>query len=531
MRHKTNDTKKASKAKKRRKKLSLKYQIFLYMALLCAIMISFLFVFQVFMLDDFYFHVTLSSLKDAASTYKGVTEGELEDHNNATSSECGAFIVVCSQKGAILARSGEYPSSLIAHVGADTLENFYKKTVSGGGEHYEIIDLSEIAVNRPEKPLQNEDAQIPDDITLPSDEDFSPPAPDTENENDNPNPFVSSKRLVYSSIQYSESGAEQLVIFDCALTPLDTVSKTIHIQLCILSILCILLCAAIALLFSLRVSRPISKINESANRLARGDYSVLFEGGGCREIDELCETLQYSSEELSKLEVMQNELISNISHDLRTPLTMIGGYAEVMRDIPGENTPENVQVIIDETNRLSSLVNNLLEISKIRQNSNTLELSVFCLSDVLDACVKRFSKLNESQGYTITVDAKEKAFVCADKEKITQVIYNLIGNAINYTGEDKCVFITQTCSEDTVRIDIYDTGDGIEPEKLPHIWQRYYRADSYHKRSELGMGLGLSIVKDILDAHNAAFGVSSKLGRGSDFWFKLHTVKKTDIMK
>ena len=490
------------------------------MALLCAIMISLLFVFQVFMLDDFYYHVTLSSLKEAADSYNGLSEDALQDHTDATSSERGAFILVCSPKGEVIVSSGEFPNSLIGHLGADTLENFYSKALSSDGGHSEIIDLSEIAVDRPDMKFPIE-PQLPSGGDIPDIEDIKPPKNDTKKT------FVSSKRLVYASVQYSDSGAQRLVIFDCALTPLDTVSETINIQLCIISILCVLLCAAFALLFSLRVSRPISKINESAKMLARGDYSASFDGGGCREIDELSETLQYSSEELSKLEQMQNELISNISHDLRTPLTMIGGYAEVMRDIPGENTPENVQVIIDETSRLTSLVNNLVEISRMRQNARDIKCTEFCITDLLGECATRFSRLNESKGYTISVDARERVYVNADKEKITQVLYNLIGNAINYTGKDKCVYITQTCSEDTVRIDIYDTGDGIEPEKLPHIWHRYYRADSYHKRSELGMGLGLSIVKDILDAHSAAFGVSSKLGFGSDFWFKLHTTKKT----
>ena len=138
--------------------------------------------------------------------------------------------------------------------------------------------------------------------------------------------------------------------------------------------------------------------------------------------------------------------------------------------------------------------------------------------------IARFKKLNESKGYRIELQADKDARVYADREKISQVLYNLIGNAINYTGEDKCVYIIQTQADNIVKVEICDTGEGIEPDKLPQIWERYYRADKYHRRSELGMGIGLSIVKDILEAHNAAFGVSSKLGHGSVFWFKLHTI-------
>ena len=135
----------------------------------------------------------------------------------------------------------------------------------------------------------------------------------------------------------------------------------------------------------------------------------------------------------------------------------------------------------------------------------------------------KFEKLLNNKGYIITLDANEDVYVYADKEKISQVLYNLIGNAINYTGEDKRVHLRQTTAESIVMVEVCDTGDGIEPEKLPQIWERYYRADKFHRRSEIGMGIGLSIVRDILDAHNAAFGVSSKLGAGSVFWFKLHT--------
>lgn len=127
---------------------------------------------------------------------------------------------------------------------------------------------------------------------------------------------------------------------------------------------------ALALIFaaimSKKVSKPIIKINESAKELAKGNVAVHFDGEGYREITELNDTLNYAAEELSKVENLRRELIANVSHDLRTPLTMITGYAEVMRDIPGENTPENVQIIIDEANRLTSLVNDMLDISSFR---------------------------------------------------------------------------------------------------------------------------------------------------------------------
>lgn len=488
------------------------------------------------LLDDFYYHVTMNSLSDAALGYTTIADDKLQEYTDTVSSDENVYALFCSKEGDKLAESGSLSGSMIRYFSPDKIQNIYEKAEKHGGTYIFDFDFSDIAIDvgsqngSSDKPTfpdtyPNGIPKLPDGIAIPDQsipEDLDKDRFEVQRQNTKDDGI---DRIIYTRIIVSPSGECRLVMFDCSLTPLDTVTETIMIQLIIVSVMIIALSVLIAFLFSHKVTKPIAKISENAKTLAQGRYDVVFEGGGCKEIDELSATLSYASSELSKLEGLQNELISNISHDLRTPLTMINGYAEVMRDIPGENTPENVQVIIDETKRLSSLVNNLLDVSRAQQNAKVLNKEVFSLTELLMQTVARFEKLNECKGYNFTLDAKENVFVCADREKISQVIYNLIGNAVNYTGEDKRVIITQTTANAVVRIDVYDTGDGIEAEKLPQIWQRYYRADSYHKRSELGMGIGLSIVKDILDAHKAAFGVNSKLGQGSDFWFKLHVVK------
>ncbi len=512
------------------KRPTLKYKAFAYLCALCLFTVALLWVFQIFLLDEFYYHVTVSNIKDTAISYRGIGDQELQQHTDFASADPDISILVCNSKGEVLARSSEHPNSLIRHFGTEMLRGIYSKAKSNGGEYIQEFDFSDIAIKKPDSDKNKNPAadealpQIPQQTTP----DTLPTKPTTQEQfpsDTQSSDSVAAQRLVYSKIVSADNGADRLILFDCSLTPVGNISETIKIQLSIITLLCIVFSLCTALLFSYRVSAPISKINEKAKLLGKGQYDITFEGGGCREIDELSSTLEYAAKELSKLEKMQNELISNISHDLRTPLTMIGGYAEVMRDIPGENTPENVQVIIDETKRLSSLVNNLLEISKLQKDAKDLKYENFDLTELVRETVSRFEKLNENKGYAITLDAQEDAHVYADKEKISQVLYNLIGNAINYTGTDKQVYVRQTTADSIVMIEICDTGDGIEPEKLPKIWQRYYRADKFHKRSEVGMGIGLSIVKDILDAHNAAFGVTSKLGHGSVFWFKLHTTK------
>ena len=246
-----------------------------------------------------------------------------------------------------------------------------------------------------------------------------------------------------------------------------------------------------------------------------------FSGEGFKETRELAETLNYAASELSKNDRLSKELIANISHDLRTPLTMITGYSEVMRDIPGENTPENVQVIIDEANRLSELVSALLDLSKLQAGAGRLDISRFDLTETIMDAMYRYSKLTERYGYRIEFYSDRNVMIDADRAMLLQVLYNLINNAINYIGEDKLVIVEQTVKQDAVRISVTDHGEGIAPEQLPYIWDRYYKVDKVHRRATVGTGIGLSIVKGVLESHGAAYGVDSTPGVGSTFWFEI----------
>ncbi len=236
-------------------------------------------------------------------------------------------------------------------------------------------------------------------------------------------------------------------------------------------------------------------------------------------------TLAKAADELSQVEHLQHELIANISHDLRTPLTMIGGYAEAMRDIPGEATPENLQIVIDETNRLTSLVSELLDFSRLQTGNAEMSPAPFCLTEAISAIVQRVGGMTGKDGYLIRFELEESVWIHADEKRISQVVYNLLGNALTYTGADKTVTLTQTMQEGTVRLSVHDTGKGIPPEELPLIWRRYYRAQESHKRAVIGSGLGLSIVESILVKHGMRYGVDSVQGEGTTFWFEAEAVE------
>ena len=324
--------------------------------------------------------------------------------------------------------------------------------------------------------------------------------------------------LLYVLTFTAQEGQDRMLILNTSLTPVESTVETLKIQLSYLTVVMILLALLLALFIARRISEPIRQINESAKTLATGEYAIEFQDRGFREIAELGATLQYAAGELSKVEQLRRDLIANVSHDLRTPLTMIAGYSEVMRDIPGENTPENVQIIIDETNRLTTLVNDMLDLSKLQAGAIPLESSVFNLTESIREIMARYDKMAD---FHFTFEAKEEVFVNADELKISQVVYNLVNNAINYTGADKTVRVRQRATDKTVRVEVIDSGEGIEPDKLRDIWERYYKVDKSHKRAQVGSGLGLSIVKSILELHGGLYGVQSQVGKGSIFWFEL----------
>ena len=331
-------------------------------------------------------------------------------------------------------------------------------------------------------------------------------------------------RMMYVQLIDTEDdgNADYMILLDTHHQPLNSTVRTLTTQYVWIAVIILLLAAVSVLLLYRKISAPLIRMTESAKLLARGNYDVEFAGQEYLETHELADTLNYAAGELSKLDRLQKELLANISHDLRTPLTMIKGYGEVMRDLPGENTPENIQVIIDETARLSDLVNDLLDLSRLQANMRQPKMECFNLTLALKEVLQRYDALVKHRGYRVELFADGRdVWVLADRQMILQVLYNLINNAVNYTGEDCLVTVKQTVADGRVRISVTDTGEGIAPEEMPLIWDRYYKVDRVHRRAMIGTGLGLSIVKTILELHHAQYGVESKLSEGSTFWFEM----------
>ncbi len=294
------------------------------------------------------------------------------------------------------------------------------------------------------------------------------------------------------------------------LEPVDSTVKILKDQLLVISIFVCLLSILLAVFLSRRISKPIEKMNANAKKIASGEYEVDFEENSTvNEINELNKTLNITSKELQKTENLRRELMSNVSHDLKTPLTMIKAYAEMIRDLTYKDKKkmkENLNVIIEESDRLNLLVNDILELSRYQSNTIKLEYDDFDINELILEILNRFKIYEEQDGFKITYKKSKKCIVHADRKRIEQVLYNLLNNAINYSNEDKKIEI-KLIEEENVKIEISNSCDKLSDEELNLIWDKYYKVDKTYSRVQLGTGIGLSIVKNILELHNSNYGV------------------------
>ena len=172
-----------------------------------------------------------------------------------------------------------------------------------------------------------------------------------------------------------------------------------------------------------------------------------------------------------------------------------------------------------EVDRLNVLVNDILDLSKMQAQADDIHLEKFDLVKEIKSIIKRYEIIKETENYRFVLELPTKAMVMADQKKINQVIYNLVNNAINYTGKDKTVTIRLSKEKDAYLVEIIDTGKGIKEEEIPFIWDKYYKNEKNHQRNVVGTGLGLSIVKTILENHHFAYGVKSSKDKGTTFYF------------
>ncbi len=485
------------------KGLSIRWKLAAYLALFTALVLIITWVFQIYLLDVFYEHIKKQELRETAQELvlqlESAEQEELELLSYRYAVDGTMSVMICQW------REGE----LVPVINVDA-------TGRNG-----VMLSQEMLTGLCRLAAEHEGSYLGRFFGAEEVGGFQPPTFPMDWWREDQADSSKHIRLMYVTLVDGDEGDSYMVLTSAGLQPLASTVQILQTQFIWIAAL-LLVCAAVLVLALYRhISAPLVDMNRAAKRLALGKYDVEFSGKGYSETRELAETLNYASRELSRSDRLQKELIANISHDLRTPLTMIKGYTELMRDLPGENTPENMQVVIDETTRLSELVGDLLDISRIQSGTRKTEPEIFDLTAALQETILRYDTFIRHKGYKIQVDAGQTVHIYADRGMILQALYNLVNNAINYTGADLTVTVKQTVEAGRVRISVSDTGEGIEPDQMPLIWDRYYKVDKVHRRAMVGTGLGLSITKEILELHHAAYGVNSTVGEGSTFWFEL----------
>lgn len=336
------------------------------------------------------------------------------------------------------------------------------------------------------------------------------------------------KTKVKSIIYAVNLGDNRYVFLNTTLEDLNSASALLKRQLIYIVLVLIVFSVLIAILISKRINKPIIDIISSARELGKGNYNVKFKKSNIAELDELSDVLTIAASEMNKTEELRRDLLANVSHDLKTPLTMIKAYAEKVRDLSYKDSKKrekDLNVIIEETDRLNSLVNDLLDLSKLQSGVTELKIEEYDLIEDINDILKRYEIIKENENYKFELDMPKIAIVKADKSKIEQVIYNLINNAIEHTGNDLTVKISVKKQKDSYLVSITDSGKGIPEEEKALVWNRYYKKEKNHKRNIVGSGIGLSIVKGVLDQHKFEYGIDSKINEYTTFYFKIKKSK------
>ncbi len=279
---------------------------------------------------------------------------------------------------------------------------------------------------------------------------------------------------------------------------------------------------ALAFLISRSVARPLQRISQAARRIAGGDYRQQVPVEGPEEVRALAQTFNYMAGRVASTQQAQHDFLANVSHDLRTPLTSIQGFSQaIMEGVAAD--PESAQhaarVIHDEAGRLHRLVESLLDLARIEAGQLDIRQNAVALSDLLDGIGASLSLKAQEKGLALALDVPpDLPRIPGDGDRLAQVFTNLLDNAIAHTPPGGTITLAARAQADGIAVTVQDTGSGIPAADLPRIFERFYQVDkSRESNRRSGMGLGLAITKQIVEAHGGTIQVASKVGEGAIF--------------
>lgn len=322
---------------------------------------------------------------------------------------------------------------------------------------------------------------------------------------------ILAKAFTVTNSDGSVAGAVRLIV---SLQDLDRQHIVYSVFIMILCLMALALVAVSGLFFVRSIVRPVGQINETAKLIAKGDFNARVESGNSNdEISELCDTVNYMSEEIARSDRVKNDFISTVSHELRTPLTAIKGWAETIRDIGDpEMTAKGIDVIISESDRLYNIVEDLLDFSKMQSGRMVKRAEPVDVILELDSAVEVFRDRAKREGITLIYSIPDiTAPMSADRNLIKQVFANILDNAFKYTESGGRVAIFAERADGNLVVSIADTGCGISKEDLPHITEKFYKANV----SVRGSGIGLAVVDEIIKLHDGKLDIASTQGKGT----------------
>ncbi|KKK37913.1 histidine kinase [Mesobacillus campisalis] len=268
------------------------------------------------------------------------------------------------------------------------------------------------------------------------------------------------------------------------------------------------------------LTRPLITMKEATNKMALGKYKQKIPISGDDEVAQLGHSIQLLGEQLQEFEDSRNDFLASVSHELRTPLTYIKGYSDILnKDIvkTREEQQEYLQIINKEASRISLLVNDLLDMSKLQAGQFVLNKQQANVNLIIKKVFTTLKPAAAEKGIILSLDlAEDSPEIEIDVLRMEQAIFNLVENSIKYTNEGHITLRSHVNNEFLI-IEVQDTGIGISPEDLPKIWSRFYRVDKSRTRSTGGSGLGLYVVKLIVEAHNGVVRANSTENSGSEF--------------
>lgn len=275
-----------------------------------------------------------------------------------------------------------------------------------------------------------------------------------------------------------------------------------------------------------RITKPLTEITKITKQIASGEFHKRLDIKSSDEIGELCRSFNNMAREIEKIEQTRKGFIADVSHELRSPLTLIKGYVKGLMDteLSEDKRKKYINIIYEETDRLSELISNLLDLSRMESGKYYLELETFNINELLRRNIIKFTNRLEEKNINVDVNfSKDPLMVLGEKDSISQVVYNIIDNAVKFmnASDRRKLIIGTIVEDDKAVVYIQDTGSGIPQEEIRNIWTRFYKGDKSRSRQIKGTGLGLSIVKEIIKAHNQDIWVESQVGDGTKFTFTL----------